>query len=109
MNRYLSLLLTLCLLLSSISLPAAAEIPAPQTPAADTRQSEAAEAQPQQDNGGNKRSTYYEVRYELPDELKDLPPEEAEKIRLPGTAVVPAGTPVSSLALPERLGYVFVG
>ena len=109
MNRYLSLLLTLCLLLSSISLPAAAEIPATQTPAAGTGQPGTVETQPQQDNGDNKRSTYYEVRYELPDELKDLPPEEAEKIRLPGTAVVPAGTPVSSLALPERLGYVFVG
>ena len=109
MNRCLSVLLVLCLLLGSFSWPAAAETPAPQTPDAGTGQPGTAADQPQQENGDPQRSTYYEVCFELPDELKDLPPEEAEEIRLPDTVVVPAGTPVSSLELPERLGYVFVG
>ena len=107
MKRYLSLLMTLCLLLSSVSLPVYAETPAPQTSAANSGEPANGGAQPE--NDGNQRSTYYEVRFELPDELKNLTSEEAAEIQLPETAMVVAGTPVSSLALPERLGYVFVG
>ena len=97
----MSLLLALTILIGILPLQALAEDP----PAPDDPGSPAGDAPEQGADSGDdeKRSVYYEVRFELPDELKDITPEEREEIRMPETMMVPAGTPVASLALPERV------
>ena len=106
MNRFLSLLLALILLMGMLPLQILAESPADPAGPADP----ATPPDEETEQGGDaERSIYYEVRFALPDEMGDLTPEEMEDVFLPETMMLPAGTPISSIEQPERLGFIFVG
>ncbi len=98
-RRLLSLVLALSILAGALPLQALAEGPA------GTGEPAAVPEEGIQSNN----TVYYEVRFALPDEMKDLTADELEEVWLPDTQLVPSGTRIVSFPIAERLGYLFSG